>query len=130
MIQQKARPVASSWQRRRRGIEGITRDLETRLQRHARRLRGFDQEVEDPAQVPVDASILAELRLDDFEPLLCALPRGFVAGAKGPGGPGNASPNLLSFVREVSDSAAGNPLLCELGERLETATEARAQAAD
>jgi hypothetical protein len=88
------------------------------------------QHVDDPVLAPDPSilnSILAELRLDDFEPLLCALPRGLVDGATGPGGPGSARPNLLGFVREVSELAAANPLLYDLGLRLSTGTQARAE---
>ena len=52
---------------------------------------------------------------------------GLVDGATGPGGPGSARPNLLGFVREVSELAAANPLLYDLGLRLSTGTQARAE---
>lgn len=101
-------PVALSETIARGGLDTLTRQVEGSLLRHDRILRRQHRPSDHALQVPVDAtilsSILEEIALHDFEPLLHALPQNH--------------PDLRCFVRRISSMAATNPLLCEFADGL------------
>ena len=106
-----------------RAVASLAREVEACLLRHDRRVRPRELRATD-GHVTVDTAVLAgllrELRLDDFQPLLEALPSGLVAHASGPG---SSTHDLRAFVREVSTHAIANPLLCRLAYELSNAPE-------
>ena len=104
-----------------RALSTFSREVEGSLLRYERSQRRGMQLLSPPGTVPVNptvaTSILSEMGLADFEPLLQKLPAGLVAGAAGPA----EATDLRNFVRTVRGQASSNPLLCELAHALTTA---------
>ena len=120
-------------------IDSLTRTVEASILRHDRKLRLIQPRAASaassvvPLNTSVVSSVLAELGLDDYVPLLTALPPGLVrSGSSGGSGSGECvgssgggsmcddAADLRSFVRRVSRIAANNPLLTQLAHRLST----------
>lgn len=103
-----------------RSLLGLSREVEGCLLRHQRRqLRGAQGSsvLAASATIPVNATVVAsvldDMGLANFPPLLSALPAGLVPGASGPSA-ASADSDLRQFVYTVREQASVNPLLCEL----------------
>ena len=72
----------------------------------------FDSDNDEARAVPKrnDEEKWTELCLDDFEPLAAALPAGLASAGE--------VVDLRNFVRQVSEVAVTNPLLCRFARRL------------
>ena len=97
-------------------LHRMSSQLVAAVERHSVRIR--------PAGAPIHAadgellfSLLGELRLDSHEPLLRELPSVAPGTTPCPADVG-AAVDLRAFVGAVGASAAANPLLCILAERL------------
>jgi hypothetical protein len=106
-----------------RALQGLTRSVEGSLLRHARRqrMRAASRHAV-PADPNVMKSLLSELDLDTYEPLLSALPPSMVS-AIGRAAQSEDAPDLRVFVRSISNVAATNPLLCQLAHKLSTSSD-------
>ena len=106
-----------------RALQGLTRSVEGSLLRHARRqrMRAASRHAV-PADPNVVKSLLSELDLDTYEPLLSALPPSMVS-AIGRAAQSEDAPDLRVFVRSISNVAATNPLLCQLAHKLSTSSD-------
>ena len=99
-------------------VELTVRELDASLRRSCGGLGSMT-----PVNAGLVTSFLADVGLDDCEPLLARLPRGLVRGATGPSGVNDRS--LRPFVREVAGHAAELQLLPQLLHELIAARAAR-----